>query len=130
MDTLEHINCPICERDETEELFSKDTLSVVVCKRCQLRYVNPRINRQTLEEGYAETYYPSDKVERIHTDSMEWLQMAERLAELEKQRQPKGHLLDVGCGIGTFLRLAREQGWEPHGVDPSKSGSAFATGDT
>ena len=125
-DTLEHINCPICERDETEELFSKDTLSVVVCQRCQLRYVNPRINRQTLEEGYAETYYPSDKVERIHTDSMEWLQMAERLAELEKQRQPKGHLLDVGCGIGTFLHLAREQGWESHGVDPSKSGSAFA----
>ena len=126
METLEHINCPICERDETEELFNKDTLSVVVCKPCLLRYVNPRINRQTLEDGYVETYYPPDKVERIRTDSMEWLQMAERLAELEKQHQRKGRLLDVGCGIGTFLHLAREQGWESHGVDPSKSGSAFA----
>ena len=125
-DTLEHINCPICERDETEELFSKDALSVVVCKRCLLRYVNPRINRQVLENGYVETYYPPDKVERIHTDNMEWLQMTERLTELEKQHQHKGRLLDVGCGIGTFLHLAREQGWESHGVDPSKSGSTFA----
>ena len=124
--SLEHINCPICERNETKELFNKDTLSVVVCKRCRLRYVNPRINRQTLEQEYIETYYPEDKVERIHTDSMEWLQMTERLTELEKQRQDKGRLLDVGCGIGTFLYLAREHGWESHGVDPSKSGSAFA----
>ena len=126
VDNLEHIDCPVCERDEAEELFSKDTLSVVLCKRCQLRYVNPRINRQTLEEGYIDTYYPSDKVERIHTDSMEWLQMTERLSELEKQHQHQGRLLDVGCGIGTFLHLAREQGWESYGVDPSKSGITFA----
>ena len=126
MSTLEHIDCPICERNETELLFNKDSLSVVACKQCRLRYVNPRVDRQTLEEGYVETYYPPDKMERIHTDSMEWLQMTERLLELEKQHQGKGRLLDVGCGIGTFLHLAREQGWESYGVEPSKSGSDFA----
>lgn len=126
MSMLEHIDCPICERDETELLFTKDSLSVVICKRCRLRYVNPRVSRQALEEEYIETYYPEDKVERIHTDGMEWLQMAERLTELEKQHQSKGRLLDVGCGIGTFLHLAHENGWESHGIDPSKSGSAFA----
>ena len=126
MSTLEQIDCPICERDETELLFTKDSLSVVICKRCRLRYVNPRVSRQTLEEEYIETYYPKDKVERINTDDMEWLQMSERLAELEKRHQDKGRLLDIGCGIGTFLHLAREKGWEPCGIDPSKSGSAFA----
>lgn len=125
-DNLERINCPICERDEAKLLFNKDSLSVVACKRCRLRYVNPRVSRQTLEAGYAETYYPPDKMERIHTDSMEWLQMTERLTELEKRHQNKGRLLDVGCGIGTFLHLARGQGWESHGIEPSKSGSAFA----
>ena len=126
MSTLEHINCPICEQNETEKLFDKDALSVVICNRCRLRYVNPRVNRQRLEAEYTETYYPPDKVERIRTDNMEWLQMTERLTELEEHHRSKGQLLDVGCGIGTFLHLAREQGWEPHGVDPSKSGSAFA----
>ena len=125
MDTLEHINCPICEQDETRLLFNKDALSVVTCKQCGLWYVNPRVNRQKLEADYVETYYPPDKVERIRTDSMEWLQMSERLTELERH-QHKGRLLDVGCGIGTFLHLAGENGWHPHGVDPSKSGCAFA----
>ena len=123
---LEHIDCPICEQDMAEPLFDKDSLSVVICKRCRLRYVNPRVNRETLEAAYIETYYPPDKVERIRTDNMEWLQMTERLTELEKQHRSRGRLLDVGCGIGTFLHLAREHGWEPHGIDPSKSGSAFA----
>ena len=126
INNLEHIDCPICERDETALLFNKDSLSVVACKRCRLRYVNPRVNRRKLEAAYVETYYPPDKMERIHTDSMEWLQMSERLTELEQQHKGKGCLLDVGCGIGTFLQLAREQGWESHGVDPSKSGSTFA----
>lgn len=126
MRSLEHINCPICEQDDTARLFDKDSLSVVICQQCRLRYVNPRISQQTLEAEYVETYYPPDKVERIHTGSMEWLQMTERLTELEAQHPSRGRLLDVGCGIGTFLHLAREQGWEPHGIDPSKSGSAFA----
>ena len=122
---LEHIDCPICEEDMAEPLFEKASLSVVICKRCRLRYVNPRVNRQTLAAAYTETYYPPDKVERIRTDNMEWLQMTERLTELAQYRS-SGRLLDVGCGIGTFLHLAREQGWEPYGIDPSKSGSAFA----
>lgn len=126
MHTLEHINCPICDCDKTKLLFIKDSLSVVVCKTCRLRYVNPRIEHKVLEEGYVETYYPQEKVERIHSDSMEWLQMTERLNELEIQHGSKGRLLDVGCGIGTFLQLARENGWETQGVDPSKSGCAFA----
>lgn len=126
MNTLEHIDCPICEKDETEPLYIKDKLTVVKCSQCSLRYVNPRIDRQSLEAGYVETYYPQEKVERIHTDSMEWLQMSERLSEIDKLRQRKGKLLDVGCGIGTFLHLAREQGWETQGIDPSKSGCAFA----
>lgn len=127
-DNLEHINCPICERDESALLFNKDSLSVVECKRCRLWYVNPRISRTTLEESYEETYYPSDKIERIHADPMEWLQVAERLAELDKQLPTKGRLLDVGCGIGTFLHLAQVQHWQPHGIDPSKQGVAFARG--
>ncbi len=126
MSTLEHIDCPICEQDETKLLFTKDSLSIQICQKCRLRYVNPRIDHQSLEEGYVETYYPEEKVERIHTDSMEWLQMSERLSELEKLHGSKGRLLDVGCGIGTFLHLASEQGWETQGIDPSKSGCAFA----
>ncbi len=123
---LESIDCPTCERDVAELLFRKDSLSIVACKECGLRYVNPRLRRQTLEENYVEDYYPPEKINRIQTDTMEWLQMAERLEELEQHLPMRGRLLDVGCGIGTFLHLASERGWTPHGIEPSKSGAAFA----
>ena len=29
----------------------------------------------------------------------------------------KGKILDFGCGAGTFLKVAKERGWEPSGVE-------------
>jgi 2-polyprenyl-3-methyl-5-hydroxy-6-metoxy-1,4-benzoquinol methylase len=124
--TLESVNCIICDCDEAAHLFSKDLLAIVKCKRCGLRYVNPRASASHLEANYVQDYYPPEKLSRIHNNAMEWLQMAERLAEIERHVSTRGKLLDVGCGIGTFLRLAKDKGWETYGVDPSESGAAFA----
>lgn len=34
-------------------------------------------------------------------------------------RHPPFHLIDVGCGNGTLLELARQTGWTATGIDPS-----------
>lgn len=126
MDKLEKINCPICDIDNTKLRYDIESLSVVICNQCKLWYVNPRIKKTTLEKEYVETYYPDEKMTRINSDKMEWLQMSERLSELEKKCPSYGRILDVGCGIGTFLHLANINGWETYGIDPSKNGSAYA----
>jgi ubiquinone/menaquinone biosynthesis C-methylase UbiE len=33
--------------------------------------------------------------------------------------EPSARVLDIGCGVGSFLRLVAERGGEPHGIDAS-----------
>src|SRR5919197_3717876 len=40
--------------------------------------------------------------------------------------EPGQRVLDVGCGVGAFLRLVAERGGEPHGIDASETLIAFA----
>ena len=39
----------------------------------------------------------------------------------------KGRLLDVGCGNGSFLGVARQAGWECYGVEPDPEAVTVAT---
>jgi SAM-dependent methyltransferase len=40
--------------------------------------------------------------------------------------EPGWRVLDIGCGVGAFLRLVAERGGTPHGLDASESLIAFA----
>jgi SAM-dependent methyltransferase len=40
--------------------------------------------------------------------------------------EPGRHVLDIGCGVGAFLRLVVERSGEPHGIDASDALIAFA----
>ena len=51
--------------------------------------------------------------------------MRERLAEVTTRVEGR-KLLDLGCGMGTFLHLAQSEKWQSIGVDLSKEGCQFA----
>jgi SAM-dependent methyltransferase len=40
--------------------------------------------------------------------------------------EPGQRVLDIGCGVGAFLRLVAERGGEPYGIDASETLVAFA----
>jgi SAM-dependent methyltransferase len=40
--------------------------------------------------------------------------------------EPGRQVLDIGCGVGSFLRLVAERGGKPHGIDASEALVAFA----
>ncbi len=73
-------------------------------------------------EGYSDadnTVYLSQGAERVKTFS--------RVIRLIEERVPqKGHLLDVGCAGGFFVKVARDAGWDAWGIEPSRHSCAYA----
>ncbi|MFH1559934.1 MAG: class I SAM-dependent methyltransferase [Chloroflexota bacterium] len=140
---LEHVLCNLCGGDDTKLLLTEQGSPIVECRRCSLVYVNPRLTMQSRDRYYRELQsVPIDEVSPLLPDPefAHASAMAEYWGKIDRntlkeyilafQRGlltqisamvPPGRLLDVGCGWGYFLLMAKEEfGYEVHGVDPSK----------
>ena len=124
MEKTESIRCPLCNSTNEKYLFSKDGFRVVKCNKCELVYINPRLKPDVLEELYntneisPESYYEKNI-------SQDFKNFTRRLKLIQKYRKKPGKLLDIGCNIGTLMKVAEENGWETVGVEFNKSAAAF-----
>ena len=90
---------------------------IVRCRRCGLIYITPRLEEREILHNYemaVDQTYLEEREGRVLT-------FRRNLQPLTKLIPTPGdcRLLDVGCHIGVFLEIAREQGWEVWGVEPS-----------
>ena len=46
---------------------------------------------------------------------------------LINSQMPKGKILDIGCGTGDFLQVAKNHGWDITGIEPNKNARAIAS---
>ena len=96
-------------------------------RSCALVYLWPQIDddevRELFERLYTEgegsvpelaTYY-----DFTYSDAPDnpLVQVYERWLDALERERPPGRLLDIGCGTGLFLAVARRRGWQPYGVD-------------
>lgn len=121
--------CNFCNSDDYVALAQvtispiHETSWLAQCKRCRLVYVNPRPTQEREKEFYNSEYFESE-AEELWRDSRR--QLFEKALLRIESTVPKGRLLDVGCGKGYFLDLARKKGWQGVGVDISSSAVRFA----
>ena len=47
-------------------------------------------------------------------------------SELIKKYKTQGSLLDIGCSVGIFLKIAKQDGWETYGLEISKDTAKLA----
>lgn len=103
-----------------------DGFDVLRCSRCGLVLLDLDKDEQALRARYDADYFKSRHAYFFgpettcpdgrggYTD-----ELADGLRRLERLRPGRGRLLDVGCGIGAFVGLARARGWDARGVDIS-----------
>lgn len=128
---LEHISCAVCDSQNYKPIFQKQSFRLVRCENCGLVYVNPRLSDKDLNQTYTQEYYNEELLLKVSSDPMTQKRAEERLNELAKHikhddiNKNNISLLDVGCGLGSFLHLASKKGWRCIGVDPSIKGADF-----
>lgn len=124
MEKLEKIKCALCGSYDEKFLFSRDGFNVVQCNKCELVYINPRLKLEVLEKLYntneisPEQYYEANIPQDLRN-------FKRRLKLIQKYHPNKGKMLDIGCNIGTLLKVAEDTGWETVGVEFNKSAAAF-----
>ena len=98
---------------------------MVVCNRCGLIYSNPNPPPHEIIEAYAEAKFSDDyQIKHYSKDYINQLRLVDPIV-VTKER-----LLEVGCGSGFFLKLAKSDGWpEVCGVEVSKEAVKLAPGD-
>lgn len=111
---MEEVSCPLCGGAEATRVLRAGPREMARCRQCGLVYRNPRPSVAELTEGFAE--------DAAKAEEEEWL--GERRGRnfrrfLDEWAGPPGRLLDVGCGYGWFLEMAKAHGWEVVGVDRS-----------
>jgi 2-polyprenyl-3-methyl-5-hydroxy-6-metoxy-1,4-benzoquinol methylase len=116
-----HVSCNLCGCDHPEPLFAKDGFRHVRCTECGLIYVTPRLsNHVEQQEIFWDKEMGLDGIEAAAARDYRKSRRKKLLSEARAYREYRntGHIMDIGCGFGAFLKAVRELGWEhPEGVE-------------
>ena len=110
---LEYIKCDICSTDDALPLRRIRPFNLVRCKKCGLIYINPRPREISLQYESGESSPFAYYIRNTNADSKTFSYI---LSILSKYKIG-GRLLDIGCGVGTFLLVARAKGYSVKGMD-------------
>jgi SAM-dependent methyltransferase len=94
------------------------------CEDCGFVYVNPRPLPEEVEKIYTEHTNPFDQEEYEGLDIE--IHALRTLVRRIKALKPTGRILDMGCGRGDFLRIAKDHGFEVQGSDLSTADGPHA----
>ena len=110
------IPCNLCGSLDLRALFRarRSGRQVVRCRRCGLVFYEPQPLSQQIAGLYSDTYFEREFPADQAATQIDLIQR--RLARIEGEIGI-GRLLDVGCGVGRFLLVARQRGWEAVGLD-------------
>jgi SAM-dependent methyltransferase len=130
MSRIHYTYCPVCNGSGIDPLLtvrdhsvSKEEFVIWQCRNCSLRFTQDVPDENSIGPYYRSPDYIS------HTNNVKGLlnQLYHRVRThtlnqkkelIIQQTKPKGRILDVGAGIGAFLSVMKEAGWDIKGIEP------------
>jgi 2-polyprenyl-3-methyl-5-hydroxy-6-metoxy-1,4-benzoquinol methylase len=110
------MNCRICDSDDLYLYFTvgnSDEYKYYRCRKCH--HVNYDLSSGLDQEKYTQVYVdPDDKALKINSDQVKSYQF------IKKNIPVRGDILDIGCGNGKLLLMARDDGWKVQGLELSE----------
>ena len=117
-------SCPICLGSEVRLIYDFDDFSVMNCKSCNNSwrtniYTKDQIAQIYSVDDYVKAPYFSYDKQDIETLCNKRFRNYLRALLRVESLTGIGKLLDVGCGSGYFISIAKERGWDVQGVEIS-----------
>jgi SAM-dependent methyltransferase len=105
--------CPICGAADSRRLRRG---YYVKCSACKAAFRQQRETVAELDEYWQKEFWTDEEIEKRKNREPVF---REAFKLLQHQKPTGGSVLDIGCGIGTFLAVCRRGGWNVTGVEPS-----------
>ena len=128
--------CPVCASNGPRLVYGLPEFRIVACQSCEQVYLRPLPSPEKIRDMFSRLYtsgegsVPELKTYYEYTYDDEPANPLVRRYELWldaiERHRPPGRLLDIGCGTGLFLAVARRRGWEPYGIDECEEATSHA----
>jgi 2-polyprenyl-3-methyl-5-hydroxy-6-metoxy-1,4-benzoquinol methylase len=116
----ETVCCPLCGQINPSRFIKAQfgmNVMVAECSDCRLAYQTPQPSMEACQ-AYMNMRWSSG--DSYVSDTNEQVRRAQSQMRYVNRLCPqKGSLLDIGAGIGTFVRVAIDDGWKATGVERS-----------
>lgn len=130
----EKVNCNLCGGSGYSLIYCKNGYNIVQCKRCGLVFVSPRLTAAASKELYDGDYFKGSGFDESLDYQREFHQKSSRtgledwdLGSIRQLIKTDGlRLLDVGSGMGLFLKKASSLGFKAEGLELSSYASEFS----
>ena len=103
-------DCPICESNKQEQLFTKFGFKFVICPECNHYFINNPINEDVLLNMYQ--VKESDNLQRVTNKTNfykeYWTEVYSKYTDyIQSKGICEGSVLDIGSGTGAFLEFLK-----------------------